>query len=209
MPPRPKAVEREFTIAAHIPEGAELSSGFFTRETAAGLSAAWNGSGWRRVINYFTSLRDARPVSIVLKYAAGDWKTVATCPANGGIVRQTPHGDILFSHPVLEKYTVSLSVAYVGDDAEVRLVAVDQDSHERLSRLKSWPDVWGSLRPDPIHTLESEFNLALARIKEFRWQSRPLRRVEFRDISMKRGEKSNFGFFVDGRPHEPDRRRQK
>jgi hypothetical protein len=147
-------------------------------------------------------------VSIVLKYAAGDWKTVATCPANGGIVRQTPQGDILFSHPVLEEDTVSLSVAYVGDVADVRLVAVDQDSHERLSRLKPWPD-WDSSRPDPIHTLTSEFNLALARIKEFRWQSRPLRRVEFRDISMKRGEKSNFGFFVDGRPQEPDRRRQK
>jgi hypothetical protein len=204
-----ESVNRGFTIAMQIPEGAALSIGGFANGTGEhGLGTRWKMLGRRRVGNYYMSLPAARPVTMVFKYAAGDWKTVKICPAHGEIVCRIDQGDVLFSHPLEKNGGFNLSIAYVGDDADVRVIAVDRDAHERISLARRGFD-FDFGKPSPIHVLDAQFNLALARVKEFRLQTRPLHRIEFREISMNRGEKSNFGFFVDGKPHDPERHGKK
>jgi hypothetical protein len=50
--------------------------------------------------------------------------------------------------------------------------------------------------------LNREFaNLPLARIKEFHLQMRTWRLIEFRNISLHRGQRTNFAIFVDDKPY--------
>ena len=91
-----------------------------------------------------------------------------------------------------------LNTAIDCDDGQFRTAAVDQASKEHLTAHSdsSYPE--GAFR-----MLEERFHLPLGKIKEFRLQMRPWTRIEFRNISLHCGQKTNFGVFVDGKPYEP------
>ena len=44
-------------------------------------------------------------------------------------------------------------------------------------------------------------NLRLDRIQEFHLQTRSWHEIEFRNISLHRGQKTNFAIFIDGKPY--------
>ena len=69
-------------------------------------------------------------VLVRLKYAAGKWTTIATCPATRGIAVELPQGGVLFGDPVEKEGSTQLPVAVKSDAEAYRLVAIDHASRE-------------------------------------------------------------------------------
>jgi hypothetical protein len=136
--------------------------------------------------------------TVRLKYAAGKWTTIATCPATRGIAVELPQGGVLFGDPVEKEGGVLLPVAVKSNPEAYRLVAIDHASREHHSTFGI------SGLSEGIRLLLPRFqNLPLARIKEFRLQMRTWQQIEFRNISLHRGQKTNFAIYIDDKPYPP------
>ena len=101
-----------------------------------------------------------------LKYAAGNWTTVATCPAAHGTAVAFTQGGVLFGDPVEKDGEAQLPVAIKAEPDDYRVVAIDPASHEH-------PMKWGgSLFSEGIRLhLYHVPDLRLGRVKEFRLQT--------------------------------------
>lgn len=143
--------------------------------------------------------------TVRLKYASGKWTTVATCPPTHGTAVALPHGGVLFGDAVEKNGGTQLPVALKTEIDDFRVVAIDQAMHEHGSTFAA------TIGGEGIRVLYREFaNLRLDRIKEFRLLMRPWRQIEFRNISLHRGQKTNFRIFVDDKPYvEPGKATKK
>jgi hypothetical protein len=113
-------------------------------------------------------------------------------PATRGTAGTLPQGGVLFGDPVEKDGHVQLPVALKSDPDDYRIIAIDQSSHEHQSSLGISDSVEG------IRLISHRFaNLRLARVKAFRLQMRTWRQIEFRNISLHRGQKTNFAIFID------------
>jgi hypothetical protein len=140
--------------------------------------------------------------TVRLKYAAGKWTTVATCPATRGTAVTLPQGGVLFGDPVEKDGGAQLPVALKSDPDDYRIVAIDQSSREHQTSFVVSSSVEG------IRLNSHGFqNLRLARVREFRLQMRTWRPIEFRNISLHRGQKTNFAIFIEDKPYVPRPRR--
>ena len=134
--------------------------------------------------------------TVRLKYASGKWTTVATCPPTRGTALALPQGGVLFGDPVEKTGGTQLPVALKTEIDDFRVVAIDQAMHEHDSTFAT------TIGGEGIRVLYREFaNLRLNRIKEFRLLMRPWQQIEFRNISLHRGQKTNFAIFIDGKPY--------
>jgi hypothetical protein len=180
---------------------ASVSEPTFVGETKESSSGSWStgflGDEQMRSTLSVEILPQSR-ATVRLKYAAGKWTTIATCPATRGIAVELPQGGVLFGDPVEKEGFVLLPVAVKSDPEAYRLVAIDHASREHHSTVGI------SGLSEGIRLLLPHFqNLPLARIKEFRLQMRTWQQIEFRNISLHRGQKTNFAIFIDDKPYPP------
>lgn len=145
-----------------------------------------------------TEVAPGSRTSLVVNYAGGEWTTVARCPAAGGVVIQRPRGDVRFSRAIGKDGGTQITVTYIAPDADLRLVALDHES--RLHRAGT-----GEIMKRQTNIVETQTfeDLPPAKVQEFRLQTRPWRRIEFRNVSLHRGQKTNFALFLDDRPYTP------
>ncbi len=137
-----------------------------------------------------------------LKYAAGKWTTVATCPPTQGTAVALPRGGVLFGDPVEKGGEAQLPVAIKADPDDFRVVAIDLSSREHQSTLAV--STWA----EGMQLISRRFpNLRLARVREFRLQMRKWTQIEFRNISLHPGQKTNFAIFIDDMPYVRSPRR--
>jgi len=145
-----------------------------------------------------TEVAPGSRTSLVVNYAEGEWTTTARCPAAGGVVIQRPRGDVRFSRATGKDRGTQITVTHIAPDADLRLVALDHESrlhHAGTCEIRT-------LQTKIVETQTFE-DLPLANVQEFRLQTRPWRRIEFRNVSLHRGQKTNFALFLDDRPYKP------
>jgi hypothetical protein len=131
--------------------------------------------------------------TVRVNYASGQWLTAATCPVTGEIVVSLSQGGILFGSPVERFGGTQLAVSVQTKLGAYRVVAIDQASAEHDAATFQSTNSFEGLRLD-THQFA---NLPLRRIKEFRLQLRTWQKIEFRNISLHRGQKTNFAIYID------------
>jgi hypothetical protein len=138
--------------------------------------------------------------TIVVRYAGGPWETVATTgPRGTGIAGVQPDGGVAWDHASDENGAARISAAYEVRDKLPRIIAVDDNNQEHLSE----PRVGGSV--NHVQLLSARFpRLPIARVKHFRFQTRSFNReIEFRNVSLHRGQRTPFQIYLDGRRYFP------
>jgi len=191
---------REFVFAVRKSATATVNARCLSAgEQADNVQSVAKVVGKVEVTKLAPQLRLGARATLVVDYASGEWKTIGVCPPAGGTGIQRPGGGILFSRPSSEnKGSMRICVAIDCDEGQIRVVALDQESKEYLA---SNSDADASPPEGPFRMLEERFELPLRQIKEFRLQVRPWTRIEFRNISLHRGQKTNFDVLVDGKPY--------
>jgi hypothetical protein len=138
-----------------------------------------------------------------LNYTSGAWKSVGVCPPAGGAGIQRPGGGVFFSRASTDgddEGSTQISVAIDCDDGQFRIAVLDQQSHEHPADESDSDE---SHLKSAFPVFKETFRLPLREIKEFRLQMRPWTKIEFRNVSLHRGQKTNFDVFVDGKSYEP------
>jgi hypothetical protein len=138
--------------------------------------------------------------TVAVAYAGGPWKTVATASKRGtGAAGVRPKGGVVWDYASDEHGAARIAAAYnVGDDIP-RIVAIDEQNQEHMSQPR------GDASANGVHLLSARFpGLPLARVREFCFQTRTFNHhVEFRNVSLHRGQKSPVQIFLDGRRYAP------
>ena len=134
----------------------------------------------------------SRTVTVRFGVAAGPWKTVAEGQGRGGDVLG---GDAVFSPAVAKDGNSIISVAHRFADQEVRVVADGLDGQERVGT--PGPNGGGG----KLFQMTATFSKALPKdIRKFRLQTRPYQWVEFRNVSLYPGQKTNVQVLVPAAP---------
>jgi beta-lactamase regulating signal transducer with metallopeptidase domain len=135
-------------------------------------------------------LPDQPTVTVRVRVAAGPWETVCETARGACTV-----GRFAFS-PVYENNgRVVITVTHNIVDPQSRVVAVGVDGREHRT------DSWTINRADGFVQLTEEFSgLSPADIKAFRVQTRPYQQVEFRNVSIQPGQKTNVQIIQPAAP---------
>jgi hypothetical protein len=191
-------LSRLFVFECMYKGDASVAEPAFVGETKESSAGSWSPAflGMKQMESTLSvEVLPQSRAAVRLKYAAGKWTTVATCPATRGTAVMLPQGGVLFGDPVEKDGNVQLPVAVKADPDNFRTIAIDQSSHEHQSSVGVSTSIEG------IQLISLRFpNLRLARVKEFRLQMRTWRQIEFRNISLHRGQKTNFAIFIDDKP---------
>ncbi len=131
------------------------------------------------------SLPDQPTVTVRVRVAAGPWETVYET-AKGRFSTGTMKGGFAFS-PIYEKDgRVIITVTHNIVGPQSRVVAVGVDGREHRA------DSWTNNGADGFVQFTGEFSgLSLKDIKAFRVQTRPYQQVEFRNVSLQPGKKTD------------------
>ncbi len=125
------------------------------------------------------------------RHSAGPWKTLTE--TNGGISAESLPGGlgIVFASPYEKNGRVVITVTHTLKNSEVRIVAVGKDGREHP------PDDTAAGWAANMMQMTVEFaKLSLRDIASFRFQSRPYEWVEFRNVSLRAGEKTDVRVVV-------------
>ncbi len=147
---------------------------------------------------------DAR-VTIVRDYIDHRWKTVSTADQQGRtITHNSLSGRVVWDKPVKDYggFRISVSCRLAVDVARIR--ALDDNSRLHFPEHDEC-----KTDAETTRLIVHFFELPLASVKEFRLETRaPKHQVEFRNISLHRGQKSPVQIYLDGKPC-PSRTRRK
>ena len=131
----------------------------------------------------------AKTLTVQIGVAAGPWQTLLEC-GQRGIVAMMPgaRGGAIFGDPVeTSDKAVVAYVAYRSSlEGEKRIVAVDNKGQVHTAARQHTPVVADLLQLTAVFS-----DLSLREIKEFRFQSRPYQSVEFRNIALQLGQKTD------------------
>jgi hypothetical protein len=137
--------------------------------------------------------------TIVVDYAGGPWTTVARAPRQGAGGTGVPSKwGVVWDRASDENGAARIAAAYDVQGIP-RIVAVDEQNQEHASERGGGGGV------GKVSLLSARFpGLPLARVREFRFQTRTFNHhVEFRNVSLHRGQKSPVQIFLDGRRYVP------
>ena len=111
--------------------------------------------------------------------AVDPWKTLAAGGKAGSTSAAAKEGSIIFAKPTEAGGAAEVVVSHSVTGQAVRVVAVDAEG-------KEYTGTGGSVMSSTgLGQVDAKFaGLGLAQIKEFRFQARPYRWVEFRDVSL-------------------------
>jgi hypothetical protein len=202
----PNSLLREFAVDSVIGTGAEL---FEARHGLDGVlhlahssSIVRAGERVREKLRLVWQIPANPSTTVSLDYAVGPWETITTFnhPANA-IFHSHKRRDgtgVVMGRPDEGKDATSIMATYDLDDLQhkiVRVVAIDNDSHLHLAD----GDLQQSLRN--AHVLLGTFRgLKRAQIRSFLFQTRSVKHIEFRNVSLHPGQRTTFEIFVDGKP---------
>lgn len=133
-------------------------------------------------------------------WANGPWKTISKIRLERS--RKYPIApddeDIALDELVEVNGSSRISAAYNVHGVDVRIIAVDREGWEHV------PDVHSGVPLNAAHLASAKFpGLPLSRVREFHFQRRPYQHIEFRNVSLHRGQKIHVQIFVDGKPYIP------
>jgi len=165
--------------------------------------------------SHSTRTADSQAVDIDVEFSSGPWDTVATCGKNASCSGVFDRAEFEFGLAGESDGEAGISVAhtYSKNDLEMRLVAGDQEGTERTMKMKAGSESRPNLHTH-LHMLKAGFSLSLAKVKEFRFQTRRLHRIEFRNVAIaprpeprpdneaKTPLSERFHIIVDGRPSD-------
>lgn len=129
--------------------------------------------------------------SLRLGIAAGPWHTIAEC--NAAEQNSQSNADIVFSNVRESDNDVSIFVSdkSYGNFA-YSILAIDKDGNTHTGHIE--PPA-SHIRPNQMKV--KFYNLKLAQIDKFRFQKRPYRVIEFRDISLRPGVRRNVEIEIE------------
>ena len=131
----------------------------------------------------------ARTTTIKLGFGWGQWETLASeVPASLGGTRVAGRKgyswQVTFSQPTEQEGCAVIAVAHSVKEWEARVIAINKDGQE-------YPSTSGSLGGNTFQQTTAKFDqLPLAAVKEFEFQVRPYRWVEFRNVSLEPGRRT-------------------
>jgi hypothetical protein len=201
----PGSLLREFAVNSMIGREAEVSESRFTSEgglqLAHTVSAASAGEKIHEKLRFVRQIRANSRTTIVLDYAAHPWEIMTTFlrPVNSMVFshNRTDGTGVVIGGPDEYQGSTRVMATYDLDDMEgrdVRIIAIDDDGHEHLADR----EVPQSLRHAKV--LVATFpGLKRARIRSFAFQTRSIKRIEFRNVSLHPGQRTNIEIFVDGK----------
>jgi beta-lactamase regulating signal transducer with metallopeptidase domain len=194
----PNSLLRDFAFESRTDRAARVSLASIDGSVAASDSSGEMTSepdgktrDWRRVV---ARVRANSRATIAFDYAGGPWRTVSESSGTGTTATGFIGGGVAWDVASEAGGSARIVTAYDVDNSDVRLVALDRDGREHTSALK------GGVSGRNARLLSVRFpGLALAQVKEFRFQTRPFQRIEFRNVSLHRGQKSKIEIYLDGK----------
>ncbi len=133
--------------------------------------------------------------SIVVKYAGGPWKTIASVGPKGAASFGFEHdAGIVWDGASDEDGAARIAAAYHVEQPLTRIVAIDDRGEEHESE----PRMGGTA--NNVRLQSARFpGLPIARVRAFRFQSRTFdHEIEFRYVSLHAGQKSPVRMYLDG-----------
>jgi hypothetical protein len=149
------------------------------------------------------TIRPAARTSIFFDYSDEPWQPYATYTPADHTKADAHDMVVLFSEPVEKGGMTSISVVHdEGQPNEVyRLVAVDVAHKMHLPSRQHGQGSKGNHGFISMSYVEFE-SLPLSRLREIQLQYRRLHHVEFRNVSLHRGQKSHVEVFLDQQPYK-------
>ncbi len=121
-----------------------------------------------------------------LAVASGPWQNEAAHSGRGIMGTGRKQGAVMFSEAYESDKGVKITVSDDLNELEHRIAAVDAEGNVLGAVSKPWVGV-GKMRQTVAHFK----NLGLKQIKEFQFQTRPYEWVEFKNVSLKPGVKTD------------------
>ena len=185
---RPNDVVREVAIQLHNPSSRPATTQilfFPPYDWGSDVRPRRLGKHVAGLEGMIVSLPDVPAVTVRVGLAAGPWQTVCEAASGSGSIG-TQIGGFAFS-PVFEKDgSATITVTHDIADRDSRVVAVALDGRELA------PNSWSGAGASNFHQITATFSgLRPEAIKAFRVQTRPYEWVEFRDVSIRPGEKTD------------------
>jgi beta-lactamase regulating signal transducer with metallopeptidase domain len=123
---------------------------------------------------------------VTVRVTAGAWKTIATRTPGGGVSAQgTDNYGITFAGAIEKDGKIIVTASDDLVDMDHRIVAVDKEGKEHVG-----PQPWSSAGKTRLTTAEFK-DLNLNQVKEFQFRVRPYQQVEFKNVSLKPGLKTD------------------
>ncbi len=147
--------------------------------------------GYRRQFVSFP--KSSRTASFIIGVATGAWQPIVARRQIGSAITYADmhNEDWNISHPFLDPMeagkSIIVSIVYsVKKDYETRIVAVDEQGQEHIISENQQ-----SRSANSTQLIATFTNLQMKQIKEFRFQARPYKWVEFRNFSLQIGQKAD------------------
>ncbi|HEV8003679.1 MAG TPA: M56 family metallopeptidase [Planctomycetaceae bacterium] len=200
----PQSIHREFVIDALHDAGTIVQAHIEGGGSAAASSSEAKEGGKLRDRQRFAMAfpKNAHTAKVVIDYSGGPWTTIAQRDRSDGspVGIGFAEGGVVFGEAVETQGAVRIPISYdlKSDSGEVRLLAVDNRGREHT------PDQANFVSARNANLMSVEFrDIPLTEIKEFRLQTRRTQRIEFRNIALNPGQRSNVLIFIDGKPYLP------
>jgi hypothetical protein len=208
----PHALDRDIAIDARLPEGGEVE---LTGRNLKGDGSAstFQKTGDKKVLQSLRTVAQFEPNSratLVVHYAPEPWQTYCEFKnwhtfqgkrersGSGMVAHGSRTWGVILVRPTEENGTTTIVASFDLDDVEhrdIRLVGVDQ------AGLTLHAKHWSHVTATKSHMLMSRFeNTPLEKVETFLFQSRKFQSVSFRNVSLHRGQKTNFQVHIGDEP---------
>jgi beta-lactamase regulating signal transducer with metallopeptidase domain len=126
-------------------------------------------------------------VQVNIGVAAGSWETIGVQKADikEAIEKKINDGFITWDAPLEKRGEAAIKVAHSFGEYDYRVIAKEKNGSLITS---PWSSGGGA---DTLYTTEYRFPVHLAQIDEFQFQIRPYKWVEFKNVSLRPGVKTN------------------
>jgi beta-lactamase regulating signal transducer with metallopeptidase domain len=130
----------------------------------------------------FDQPKNSASSKIKLGIASGSWMTLQTKEADfHGVYSKMP---VIWHEPTENGGKTIINTAHTKSEMNVRVIAIDKSGSEYAGSSSSgWEN--------DFESVQTEFSLPLSDIKEFKFQVRPYDWVEFKNVSLKSGLKTD------------------
>jgi hypothetical protein len=209
-----RALDRDIAIDARLPEGGEVEL-IGRNLNGSGSASTFQKSGDKKVLQSLRIVAQFEPNSratLVVHYVPAPWQTDCEFKVwntrrgkrvrsgSGMVAQGTRTSGVIMARPTEENGFTAIVASFDLDDVEhrdVRIVAVDK------AGLTLHAQRWTQSDASHAHMHMAIFdNTPLEKIETFLFQSRKFQSVAFRNVSLHRGQKTNFAVHVGDEPVE-------
>jgi len=197
--PEEDEIAREFAIRLTNLEGRNVDTEVAVESSGGGAGGANLGQNQGTIGRAVILPASAKTATVRVGVAAGDWKTlVEKRGTSGGSMGTANHG-FAFTQARQADGNLEVTISHDVLNQAIRIVAVDQAGNEHVA---------GGSRSGSgnVRQITAEFrNVSLDEIEAFRVQVLPYQWVEFRNVSLHAGHKTNVSVQQSGTASDLDR----